>query len=228
MTAESPDGVRIVRESSGGSLVVGAIVAVFVLAIISVTLLMQQQKPSAKQLAIEPAARGSQMADSDTAAPTLSLTTTPAPTLDSPRPASQLRLPNVSSETPAEWRTGDANDLATYFSPGDPVPTGRELIEALRASGETEGLAAFNPPGTVPLMAGIAVPPDYVLPPGYVRHHQVTDEGEPLEAILMFAPDVELRDASGNLVSIPEDRIVPPEMVPPGLPIRQISLPPSG
>ncbi len=77
-------------------------------------------------------------------------------------------------------------------------------------------------------MAGIAVPPDYVLPPGYVRHHQVTDEGEPLEAILMFAPDVELRDASGNLVSIPEDRIVPPEMVPPGLPIRQISLPPSG
>ena len=70
------------------------------------------------------------------------------------------------------------------------------------------------------------MPEDFPLPEGYVRHHQVTDDGQPIEAILMFAPDFVLRDASGRVIPIPEDRVVPPELVPPGLALRQIEIPP--
>ena len=69
------------------------------------------------------------------------------------------------------------------------------------------------------------MPEDYVLPEGYVRHHQVTDEGEPLEPILMFSPDYVFRDDAGREIVIPEDRIVPPELAPPGLPLRPITIP---
>jgi hypothetical protein len=37
-------------------------------------------------------------------------------------------------------------------------------------------------------MVGLAVPEDFVLPEGYVRHHQATDDGQRIEAIRMFAP----------------------------------------
>ena len=127
---------------------------------------------------------------------------------------------------PADWRTGDANDIATYVSPTDPEPTAAELIKALRDSGETGGIAAFNPPGTSPPLQGLAVPEDFELPEGYVRHHQVTDEGEPIEAILMFSPDYVFRDADGAVIPIPEDRVVPADMAPAGMPIRQIEIPP--
>lgn len=124
-----------------------------------------------------------------------------------------------------EWTSGDPSDLASWFQPGDPEPTMREVIETLHEMGIRTGLAAFNPPGTSPPLLGLAVPPDFPLPPGYVRHHQVTDDGVPLEAILMFAPDVVLHDASGRVVPLPEDRVVPPEYAPPGLPLRRIELP---
>lgn len=127
--------------------------------------------------------------------------------------------------TGADSAPADPNDLATHFRPGDPVPSTRELIEALREAGDHGGIAAFNPPGTSPPLRGLAVPADYVLPPGYVRHHQVTDAGEPLEPILMFAPDLVLHDAQGRLIPLPEDRVVPPELAPPGLPIRPIDIP---
>lgn len=120
----------------------------------------------------------------------------------------------------------DPNDLASYIRPGDPEPTAAELIHALREAGETGGIAAFNPPGTSPPLPGLAVPEDYPLPPGYVRHHQVTDDGEPIEPILMFAPDHVMHNAQGQVIPLPENRVVPPELAPPGLPIRQVEIPP--
>jgi len=38
----------------------------------------------------------------------------------------------------------------------------------------------------------------------------------------MFHPDYELVDAQGNPVAMPENRIVPPEMAPPGLPVQML------
>lgn len=89
--------------------------------------------------------------------------------------------------------------------------------------GET-GIALFHP-GTKPIKKGIVVPDDFPLPSGYLRHYQTTDEGQQLPAILMFHPDYKPVDASGNPLPIPENRIVPPELAPPGLPIKMLDVP---
>jgi hypothetical protein len=99
------------------------------------------------------------------------------------------------------------------------------VIERLHERGIYSGLGAFSPPGTRPPMIGLAVPEDFELPPGYVRHHQATDDGQRIEAILMFAPDFQLYDAAHNPIDMPKDRIVPPELALPGLPIRRIVIP---
>ncbi|WP_298852538.1 hypothetical protein [uncultured Aquimonas sp.] len=133
--------------------------------------------------------------------------------------------PTVAERADFELPSLDPNDLAAHFRPGDPEPTMAEVIRGLHEAGIREGLGAFNPPGTVPLMPGLAVPEDFALPLGYVRHYQVTDEGEMLPAVLMFSPDHPWFDADGQPIALPDDRLVPPEMAPPGLPIEPIQLP---
>jgi len=123
---------------------------------------------------------------------------------------------------------GDADptrDLRSYVMRGE-KPTMNEVIKRLHEQGVHTGLGAFNPPGTNPPLVGLAVPKDFALPPGYVRHHQVTDDGQVIEPILMFAPDFQLHDASNRPLEMPKDRVVPPEMAPPGLPLRRIVIPP--
>jgi len=137
--------------------------------------------------------------------------------------ASAAAAPAVDADFTAP--STDPDDIAAHIDPRDPEPTMAELITALRESGIDTGIAAFNPPGTVPFLHGLAVPPDFPLPPGYVRHHQVTDQGEDLEPILMFAPDAALFDADGQPIALPEDLVVPPEFAPPGLPLRPATLP---
>jgi hypothetical protein len=90
---------------------------------------------------------------------------------------------------------------------------------------DRSGIRAFPPMGTKPVKRGIVVPDDFELPPGYVRHFQSTDDGQRLPAILMFSPDYAWEDAQGRPVAIPEDRVVPPEMAPPGLPIQMLEPP---
>jgi len=101
-----------------------------------------------------------------------------------------------------------------------------EVIQRLHAAGVHTGLGAFQPPGTRPPLVGLAVPEDFALPDGYVRHHQATDDGQRIEAILMFAPDRQFVDAQGRVITVPPDRVVPPEWAPPGLPLRRIVVPP--
>jgi hypothetical protein len=120
-----------------------------------------------------------------------------------------------------------ADDLASVVVPGTPAPTMGEVIEGLHRAGIRTGLGAFNPPGTSPPLVGLAVPEDYVLPEGYVRHHQATDDGQAIEPILMYSPDYEFLDAAGRPIAIPADRVVPPGQAPPGLPIRLVRIPPA-
>lgn len=120
----------------------------------------------------------------------------------------------------------DPNDLARYVTPGQPAPSMGEVIARLHDAGVHEGLGAFNPPGTSPPLLGLAVPEDFPLPPGYVRHYQATDDGQRIEPILMFSPDYEFFDSNGRPIAIPENRVVPPELAPPGLPRRSIVIPP--
>ena len=143
----------------------------------------------------------------------------PAPTPGKPRSAAQTAQPRAPE--------GDADptpDLKSYVARGE-NPSMSEVIERLHQRGVYSGLGAFSPPGTSPPLAGLAVPEDFVLPKGYVRHHQSTDDGQPIEAILMFAPGFQLVDAANKPVAMPENRVVPPELAPPGLPIRRIVIP---
>lgn len=129
---------------------------------------------------------------------------------------------------PSPVPEGDADptrDLSSYVMRGE-KPTMNEVIKRLHERGIHTGLGAFNPPGTNPPLVGLAVPKDFELPKGYVRHHQVTDDGQPIEPILMFAPDFQLVDAANRPVDMPKDRVVPPELAPPGLPLRRIDIPP--
>ena len=87
------------------------------------------------------------------------------------------------------------------------------------------GIALFNPPGTKPIKRGLVVPEGFELPPGYVRHYQTMDDGRQLPAVLTFHPDVEPKDAAGNPVEVGPDRLVPPELAPPGLPLQVLEVP---
>jgi hypothetical protein len=218
------DGVRIVRHGAASVSPlrrVGVVAVVLLVSGIGYAILAAKPRPG----------DGNRPADA----------TQPAPAMDNDRnatvqaapeqlplaaPRAAAAIPQPSTQTADDWPSADPNDLASHISPTDPEPTMAEVIDAMHAAGDHTGIGAFNPPGTSPPLQGLAVPDDFVLPPGYVRHHQVTDQGEPLEAILMFSPDFVLRDRAGNAVPIPEDRVVPAELAPPGLPIRQIEIPP--
>jgi hypothetical protein len=151
----------------------------------------------------------------------------PRPLAEPPRPAAVPLPPVAAPRAVPRMREPDSDptpDLADYINPGE-VPTMAEVIDRLRRAGVQGGLAAFSPPGTRPPLVGLAVPADYELPPGYVRHHQTTDDGQDIEPILMYSPDRPWVDAAGQPVALPADRVVPPEHAPAGLPLRRIVVP---
>jgi hypothetical protein len=115
--------------------------------------------------------------------------------------------------------------------PADPAPARPALPPSrddvpfsLGRPGVKSGIELFPAPGTKPTKIGIVVPDDFELPEGYVRHFQATDDGELLPAVLLFHPDYEWVDDVGNVIELPADRVVPPELAPPGLPIQMLEL----
>jgi len=146
-----------------------------------------------------------------------------------------VRVSTTPAATPQIARVRDPNgdltpDITDFINAGE-VPTMAEVISRLHAAGVHGGLGAFNPPGTRPPLVGVAVSDDFELPPGYVRHHQFTDDGQRIEPILMFSPDhplVVAAQAAGQAELRPQDRVVPAALVPPGLPVRHIVVPAPG
>lgn len=141
-----------------------------------------------------------------------------------PTPATETGTPQRLSPRIREPDSDPTPDLSDYLNPGE-APTVAEVIDRLHAAGVYSGLGAFSPPGTRPPLLGLAVPEDFELPEGYVRHYQATDDGQRIEPILMFSPDHQFVDAANRPVAIPQDRVVPPELAPPGLPMRRIVVP---
>lgn len=122
-------------------------------------------------------------------------------------------------------RLAAPDDISNYIAPGEAPPMA-EVIERLNKAGVHTGLGAFSPPGTSPPMVGLAVPENFDLPEGYVRHYQATDDGQRIDPILMFSPDFEFLDAAGRPLALPANMVVPPNMAPPGMPIHLIKIPP--
>lgn len=138
------------------------------------------------------------------------------------RPASQGRA--ATAPTPAAV----LEDAAGKESPDEPAKPDEENVEAplQNEPGKARsGILVFPAPGTKRLKAGLVVPEEFALPPGYVRHYQADDKGRMLRPILMFHPDYELVDASGQPIPMPADRVVPPELAPPGLPQEKLEIP---
>lgn len=138
----------------------------------------------------------------------------PEPPRPTPAPARVASRPTRAVATPGPVST----------APPEEVPHEPPAPEPAADTGGPSGLGLFVP-GTKPIKRGIVVPDDFEVPPGYLRHFQTTDEGEQLSAILMFHPDHKPVDANGDPVPLPPDRVVPPEMAPPGLPIKLLELP---
>jgi len=139
-------------------------------------------------------------------------------------PQAEQEVPPGAAEQHVEGDADPTRDLTFYVARGE-KPTMPEVIERLQQAGVYTGLGAFTPPGTSPPLVGIAVPEDFELPPGYVRHYQATDDGQRVEAILMYSPDFQFVDAARQPIAIPKDRVVVPEHAPPGLAIRRIEIP---
>ncbi len=143
-----------------------------------------------------------------------------------PAPPQRQITPRRRSEhdpPPAAVPASDEEEVVIVNEPGKEYPAGidaRDYIKALRDMGETEGIAAFPPPGTNPPKPGLIVPNDYAIPEGYERYYQYSDDGKPLEPILVYSPDYEFFDEQGNPVAIPEDRTVPADQAPPGLAVE--------
>jgi hypothetical protein len=143
---------------------------------------------------------------------------------DARAPAAPTRPQGGARPVP---RRATARDAVAAAGTNVPAADQAGDADADRAAdaGEPSGIALFPPPGTNPPKPGIIVPDDFELPPGYVRHYQATDDGQRLPAILMFHPDYEWVDEHGARIAVPADHIVPPELAPPGLPIRILAVP---
>jgi hypothetical protein len=110
-------------------------------------------------------------------------------------------------------------------SRADESPAREDPIVGFGPPGEKTGMALFPPMGSKPIKIGIVVPEEFEVPEGYVKHYQATEDGELLPAILLFHPDYEWVDETGAAIEMPADRVVPPSLAPPGLPIRLLEPP---
>lgn len=127
----------------------------------------------------------------------------------SPRPARPVPAPEPAAPAPPAPDLDPDAPTYTVDPPGSPP----------------SGIGLFPSPGTDPPKRGIIVPDDADLPEGYVRHYQATDDGKALPPILLFHPDYEWVDEQGAVVGLPQSRVVPPEMAPPGIPIQILEIP---
>lgn len=145
---------------------------------------------------------------------------------DGTRPGASPSRRTTANAMHAAPRDGEDSTptLADYVLPGE-APAMADVIAALHARGIRTGLAAFPPPGTRPPLQGLEVPDGFALPPGYVRHHQATDDGQRIAPILMFSPDIDSIVIRGRRVPVPPDRVVTPELAPPGMPLRHVVIP---
>ncbi len=213
----APAGVRMVRTSASrrvlrvtllamAGVVLAVLVALLGLRVTGVT--VAGRLASRESPAVRPAGSPGERRSFVVPPPALAEGSAPAAPAPEPRPPSA----RAATRTPAA-------------APAAEPPEKEDEPFTIGDAKEQTGMKVFPPMGTKPIKRGIVVPDDFALPPGYVRHYQSTDDGERLPAILMFSPDFEWVDAAGAPMALPADRIVPPEMAPPGLAVEMLEPP---
>jgi hypothetical protein len=129
----------------------------------------------------------------------------------------------ISTGTKAQAKPGQREPEPPAEPGAEAAVPGEEASDP--APPVASGIGLFPPPGTDPVKVGIVVPEDFELPEGFLRHYQATDDGQELPPILLFHPDYEVLGDDGRPIPLPEDRVVPPDLAPPGLPIELLVLP---
>ena len=196
------DGVKVVEVAgvrASAWLIALALLLASAAGLLALRLSLRADMPEVAEPAAEPVRAPAPVAATGSAS-------VPPSAVAEPRPHTVRRRSPPVPPPPASTEAPPAVAPPLPELPGDPSAGGG-------------GIAVFPPLGTKPIKLGIVVPDDFELPAGYVRHFQSTDDGERLPAILMFPPDYEWVDANGQPIELPDDRVVPPEMAPPGLPI---------
>ncbi len=228
------DGVRTVRRGRSAGWLIAVAVGVPVLVTAIVIAIIRLAPAGARPTAVSDTPEPERLAADAGASALAARSSRRAPAQEGTDPHADLQTvtgPVVPREAVIPRRSERAADR----SQGVPTPIGqgddesidaRDAIPALIAAGETGGITVFPLPATKPIKRGVVVPDDFQLPEGYVRHYQTTDDGQQLPPILMFHPDYEFVDAHGNPIAVPPDRIVPPQLAPPGLDSTRILEPP--
>lgn len=209
------DGVRTI-EGPGVRTSVWLLALAMVLVGMAVIVLLRPLMYQSRTLATEPSSPGL----------TANL---PAPPITSapPRaPGAPVDVPHVPDRAaPPQPKQPDLHAQSEPVSESAPAAPPENDTDADESANQPSGIAVFPPPGTKPIKRGIIVPEDFELPPGYVRHYQTTDDGRHLPPILMFHPDYQPLDERGEPIPLPEDRVVPPEMAPPDMPVQTLDDP---
>jgi hypothetical protein len=215
--ADDADGVRAERRPRGGRAVRDLVLAVAAATVLATWLLTgrsdRPRPPAATKAGTRPAPRATAPGWSDAAVRAREV-----------RVVARRRAEAAAAARAEAGRAGPQDDASEE---ADLEIDAGDYIAALRAGGETGGLAAFAPPGTNPPRSGVVVPEDYDLPEGFARHYQTTDDGRQLDPVLAVAPEYDLVDEDGNRIELHGDRIVPPELAPPDLPVRMLEVPPA-
>jgi hypothetical protein len=154
------------------------------------------------------------------------------PRVGAPASAAAPRRAESAAIAPQPEPSEEVADDVEVFPPADepPPPDPAEEAKApyfpqpVPYTGPT-GIELFPPMGTKQAREGLIVPEDFPLPEGYVRHHQVSEDGQLLPAILMVHPDYQIFDETGAVVADRNNPVVPPEYAPEGLPIQMLELP---
>jgi hypothetical protein len=141
-----------------------------------------------------------------------------------PAPAARAALPRRAESPRAERHRAASTPAPRAEREAEPEPAAPPR-EVGPEPDVPSGIGLFPPPGTDPVHVGIVVPDDFELPEGFMRHYQVTDDGQDVRPILVVHPDYELLDAAGNPVPRPEGGVVPPELAPPGMPLETVAVP---
>ncbi len=151
----------------------------------------------------------------------------PVPVAQPPHPAVRLVPKPREPVAPPPAPVADV-EAAPAAAPAPAPPNEDEPPSTDSGGDQPAGIALFPQPGTKPILRGVVVPDNFEVPEGYVRHYQTTDRGHQLPAILMFHPDYQLVDAQGQPIPMPKDRVVPPELVPSGMPAQMLDIPDEG
>ncbi|MGD0948897.1 MAG: hypothetical protein ABSA52_15910 [Candidatus Binatia bacterium] len=222
------DGVRM--ETSGVR--PGVWLVVLVLALVGATVVFFQPGRRSADEATAPAAPAGKVAlnvsgraQAELAAMKPQHPQAPAPT----QPLrSAVRLVPKAANGPAPVAVGPVEPHPV--APAEPAPAAPdEEKPAANEMGEDQltGIALFPLPGTKPILRGFVVPDGFEVPEGYVKHYQTTDHGQQLAPILMFHPDYQLVDENGQPIPMPKDRVVPRELLPPGMSDQILEVPPA-